>query len=58
MDVTHASILAEAITKGCKEIGKDGAGGMGSIEGLAVMIKSGLEEVAAGLHAIAEKMPE
>jgi len=57
-ELAPAREIARAIERGLKEIGKEGAGGMGALEGLAVMIKAGLEEVAAGLHAIAEKMPE
>ena len=44
--------IAEAIRFGAKEIGKEGAGGMGALEGLALKIEGGLSSISDSLSAI------
>lgn len=45
--------LANAVRFAAKEIGKEGAAGMGAIENLAVQTKEGLDDVAKGLEGLA-----
>jgi len=50
------SDVSRAITSAAKEIGKEGASGMGAIELLAMQTYQGLSEVAAALDRIADQM--
>ena len=48
--------LANAVESAAKEIGKEGASGMGAIELLAMQTYQGLSEVAVALGRIADEM--
>lgn len=46
--------IAGAISRAGKEIGKEGAGGWGALEGLGLMVKEAGEKISAGEESIAE----
>lgn len=46
--------LADAVRFAAKEIGKEGAIGMGAIELVAVSLRDGLTDVAAAIRDLAE----
>jgi hypothetical protein len=50
--------LANAIRFGSKEIGKEGAPGMGAIEFLASKVSEGCFEVASSIRELAEAIRE
>ncbi len=50
--------IARALRAGAQEIGKEGASGMGALEGLGVMVREAGERIAEGLHDLAEAIRE
>jgi hypothetical protein len=48
--------IADAIVFGSKEIGKEGASGMGALEGLGVMVRDAGSEIGHALDEISRSM--
>ena len=48
--------IADAIRSAGREIGKEGASGMGALEALGLVTKDGLADIASALTAIADAL--
>ena len=52
-DCTEIELIATAIKEAGREIGKEGAGGMGALEGLGVCVRDGFAELAEAVNNLA-----